>query len=656
MRQLWMTGLIVAGLASQAFGDWVQQYQEGAYPKARNSRYALAIQPDVKADADYKKKVTDKALQDLASQLYAVVESKTETETDISNDDLNDRFSQSLIVVSDIPMYGQEVLKEKYNTREDTYYLLMAIDFERAGPIYKERAEALVAKIDKLTVGNFEMESIAAQEKRFAEALKHYVNYAKHALVAELLTRTKVRSPKLDRFEIEKMLEAGYRRKEEATALIQRLVGEINRLSKQLLSAGLQMQADYISRIEQLYEAYEANVKELGGTKKVPAFSKFALEQQRLSLKKRIETLERERGEHEKALEQLKGAYAGADTYRQKQRVLKKMQSVQQALRKCTAQLGVKAGNGFDIQQFVETERSRLKSSVAGDIDELAHLMISRLNTERLYGDVELLPFGFEDSDTYTAFSKELKFVLPQYLEELKAVSSGKDERYTLSGNYFVGDDTLKTYAMINNAKGETIATSSAKMKIADRKAYVPKVNAYKTMKQVMIDPQLSVQVRMKDRSKNLMFKEGDIVTPELKVSEEACVFAVANMRTSAGKQVQYLLPLNYLSGMQQYEKCISARNANRWIPLNAFEVYPPFGVEAIQVFASSESILHRLPRVRTRNIDGEIYEGVIVDPVGRPMEASRSIRKIRDIKQDAWRGKNLRLAETIIRFSTVAR
>ena len=99
--------------------------------------------------------------------------------------------------------------------------------------------------------------------------------------------------------------------------------------------------------------------------------------------------------------------------------------------------------------------------------------------------------------------------------------------------------------------------------------------------------------------TKNLLFRKGESVNIEVKAFQEAYLYIIGNMRTKDGKQIQYLMPLNEKRGKAKYQKYIPYQDSNLWVNIAEFEVYAPFGVEVLQLFATNIDILEQLPATK---------------------------------------------------------
>jgi len=104
------------------------------------------------------------------------------------------------------------------------------------------------------------------------------------------------------------------------------------------------------------------------------------------------------------------------------------------------------------------------------------------------------------------------------------------------------------------------------------------------------------VSVRSNKGSQDLMFQEGDSLEIYVKLNKPGYFYIVGH--TFAGEE-----PFSYLLDLQEeadpprrFVQFVNADDVNRWISLGEFEIYPPLGLEHLQVIASKEDLVQRLP------------------------------------------------------------
>ena len=305
---------------------------------------------------------------------------------------------------------------------------------------------------------------------------------------------------------------------------------------------------------------------------------------------------------------------------------------------------------------FVEKELRELYNITTKNIENLVTVLAQQIKKSNIKNSIKVMPFFYEDKGVYSTFSSELKNYLEKELSKTMNITSKQDSIYKLAGNFFIKNNHIVVKATLYDSFGDIELITMAKMKINNKNIdyYKPKLNEYSNLNQPVLNTNLNIQVRMNKMTKNLLFKKGQVVNIEVKVSKEAYISIIGNMRTKQGKQIQYLMPLNENIDKIKYQKFIPYQNSNLWVSIGEFEVYPPFGVEVLQVFATNLNIANKLPYTKPKLIDGEEYD-VIVDKYEQTLNANRSIAKMRGLKL-ANKNKELEKAEAILKFTTVKR
>ena len=328
---------------------------------------------------------------------------------------------------------------------------------------------------------------------------------------------------------------------------------------------------------------------------------------------------------------------------------------------KVASLLGAKKGRAPKSTAYaIDDAMAQLDRLHAADTHELAELLIKRLDRSTLKRVTVFAP-AFEDSDSYSPFSADLKASLTSAFKRQGIRVSTSGAPVTVTGHYSLpAPRQLRAHLQVVDATGEVIATSEASMRITDFARYRPKKNDYPTLQQTVIDSKLSVQGRINGKTRDLLLKDGDPLDIQFKVSREAYVYIVANMRYK-GKQVQYLLSMSDAAGSEQFRRYVPPHQAGMWIsiapPEDPFTVMAPFGSERFQFFASSKDILNDLPRHSTDSIeiDGSDYIGVILDENAQLLDAGESIAQTRGVGRNRkQKDKQFAMSEYVLSFTTM--
>jgi 5-carboxymethyl-2-hydroxymuconate isomerase len=318
--------------------------------------------------------------------------------------------------------------------------------------------------------------------------------------------------------------------------------------------------------------------------------------------------------------------------------------------------LGSKNPSKPQLKKYkINSELDKIYNSTTKNIEELSKVLAMNISKTDIDGELYIDAFAYKDSDTFSDFSSKLQSQLEYELNQNTTIKLAHNAPYTLHGNYFVNDNFIRVKAIIYDKKGNKAHVIISKMTIkpSQKDSYVPKQNSFTKINDKVTSKELDVQVRMNKKRKNLLFREGQSVSIEVKTNKQAYVYVIANMRTKENKQVQYLLTLSNAYGNNSYQMFIPARASNKWINIGEFEIQPPFGVEVLHIFATNHSIVDNLPKISTKMIDSLEYD-VIVDQNNESLDAQKSIAQFRGLKK---KKKNaLQKSEAILRFTTVAK
>lgn len=122
------------------------------------------------------------------------------------------------------------------------------------------------------------------------------------------------------------------------------------------------------------------------------------------------------------------------------------------------------------------------------------------------------------------------------------------------------------------------------------------------------------------------VFKAGDRIRLLAKLNKPGYFYLLGHV-SQQDKEYSYLVELNDPDPGAQpgspeakrvYVRYVSAAEANRYVELGEFEVSPPFGVERLQLFASTTDVLGQLPPFAIRAQDENRIEGPAQAVIGK--------------------------------------
>lgn len=108
----------------------------------------------------------------------------------------------------------------------------------------------------------------------------------------------------------------------------------------------------------------------------------------------------------------------------------------------------------------------------------------------------------------------------------------------------------------------------------------------------------MGVDVRTGRGRRGLYYHPGDQDQLQVKLDRPGYYYIVGHVE-KADTHMSYLMEIGGRSGGSRFVRRVDAEGANQWQTVGPFTVEPPFGLEAVQVFATSESPERALPPTR---------------------------------------------------------
>lgn len=225
-------------------------------------------------------------------------------------------------------------------------------------------------------------------------------------------------------------------------------------------------------------------------------------------------------------------------------------------------------------------------------LDLAAQILTAGMNQPGVY----ILPAKTRQSNEVTPFAALLK---DKMSANLKTALTPHDAFYMLMGQYQeLADGMDVTYRLFDK---NAIAQQANSVHIS-KNAYAglettPRTTDFEQLLKagVAVSGDLRVAISSNLGSHDLLFNEGDEVEFFVKLNESGYFYVVGHTAKTSESN-SYLVELHQAEGPRKFVYFVNADDANKWISIGKFRVVAPFGVEGIQVIASSKDLVDALP------------------------------------------------------------
>lgn len=240
-------------------------------------------------------------------------------------------------------------------------------------------------------------------------------------------------------------------------------------------------------------------------------------------------------------------------------------------------------------QSEIETELHKLRS----EFEDLSlALKLSSKDFESFKGIYVLYPAVYPGNET-----TQLSRVIHDYLlTNLSGVQNSENATYYLRSNYEILESGIVLNLRLADKKGNTLKAAMLRLNPKAYSGYDFRPKTVDLAKQIemgeLISNKLQVQLSGLDGSRQLFYVKDQIVQLRIKSNLPVEYYIVAHAHTEEG--VYSYLPF----GANQIKR-ISADQCNRWVELDEFRVTAPFGVETLQVIASTGSLANSIPTTK---------------------------------------------------------
>lgn len=289
----------------------------------------------------------------------------------------------------------------------------------------------------------------------------------------------------------------------------------------------------------------------------------------------------------------------------------------------------------------IETELHELERA-APSIELTAQMLSKGVKAEKLYV-YPAMPYG---SHEVTAFGR---LVRDRLVQHFPTVTNPADAQFFFKGDYEILAHGIQlTYRLID-LNGNTLDTRVAMLAPSAYQGVQVKPSSIdfdQLLHQgVAVSSDFRAQITSNRGSEDVLFGDKEEVELLVKLSRPGYFYVVGHVVKKAENE-SYLLELEHAATSRRFIHYVNADDVNKWLSIGRFEVTAPFGVESLQLVASSDDPINRLPGCQMNNETGLC---VIAGNAKQGVALTRALRPKR-VEGDAKYQ-----AESVLMFTTMA-
>jgi hypothetical protein len=240
------------------------------------------------------------------------------------------------------------------------------------------------------------------------------------------------------------------------------------------------------------------------------------------------------------------------------------------------------------------------QSNVIDSYEKAARVLAKAVTQKGVY----VYPAKLNGSGGVTEFAEQLSYALQNELGS-KAFSSPFEASYFLLGTYTLKDEgkggiyvTYRLEDRFNNVLSSSLVQLLPL--VYEGQQLVPV--AYDFQKQLergnAVDTGFTVDIRINGKKEYLTFEAGDELILEVKANSPCYFYVVGYVFNELDERFSYIFPLDFAAvGKDRFVYRVSPQEVNKWIIINptykgevlSLDVVEPYGVELLQVYASTE-------------------------------------------------------------------
>jgi hypothetical protein len=287
--------------------------------------------------------------------------------------------------------------------------------------------------------------------------------------------------------------------------------------------------------------------------------------------------------------------------------------------------------------QLRELEKS------APSIEMAAKVLAKGVKAEAVY----IYPAVPYNSHEVTQFGRAVRDRLAQ---SITTVDSPDKAKAFFKGEYELLDNGINLTYRLLDTTGNTLETHVAMLAPAAYQGLQVKPSTMDfdrlLHEGVAVSSDFHSQLTTNRGSENVLFDEKDEVELLVKLNRPGYFYVVGHVAKESENH-SYLLELANADTDRRFVRYVNADDVNKWLSIGKFEASAPFGVESLQLIATSDDPIGRLP-VHPYDKSTELYL--------TSNNAEQGITKTRSLKPKRTESDKVYQGETVLMFTTMAK
>lgn len=309
--------------------------------------------------------------------------------------------------------------------------------------------------------------------------------------------------------------------------------------------------------------------------------------------------------------------------------------------------LGSKDIPDIDITEAeIKNQLRRLEEKV-DDLTMAAKLIARAIgDRDRIY----IYPPTTRDSHEITQFADVVKERLSAHV---KTVQEPKHASFFLNGSYHILDGGKVgielTYFLVDS-EHNTVLSKIISLLPESYAGYqvMPKTLSFdKALHEgFVVSNEFKIEITTNRGRSNLLFKEGEEAEFLVKMNSPGYFYIVGHVVKPGNEEYSYLIDFDAtgeIRGDRKFIQYVNIDDVNKWISLGEFEIIAPFGVESLQLIASTKDLIDSLP---FHGYDAETQLHVVGKNPNEAVMNTRAIKK--------KISKKVKSAEAVLLFTTM--